>query len=111
MVDDQDRCEWVNVSSGTGSTGQSWTKGHKMVVLVAVAVAAAVALLTLTVAVAAAVSSSNELTVWCFVGSAEAVPTQTTRSSWPVTIRLIWMLHLVALRFCSHYVKSTASHQ
>ena len=33
MVDDQDRCEWVNVSSGTGSPGLSRTKGHKMVVV------------------------------------------------------------------------------
>ena len=33
MVDDQDRCEWVNVSSGTGSSGQSWTKGHNTVVV------------------------------------------------------------------------------
>ena len=32
MVDDEDRCEWVNVSSGTGSPGESWTKGHKTVV-------------------------------------------------------------------------------
>ena len=31
MVDDQDRCEWVNVSSGTNSPGQSRTKGHKTV--------------------------------------------------------------------------------
>ena len=36
MVDEQERCEWVNVSSGTGSPGQSWTKGHKMVVCVCV---------------------------------------------------------------------------
>jgi len=34
MVDDQDRCEWVNVSSGTGSPGKSRTKGHKTVVVV-----------------------------------------------------------------------------
>jgi len=27
--------EWVNVSSGTGSPGQSWTKGRKKVVVVA----------------------------------------------------------------------------
>jgi len=33
MVDDQDRCEWVNVSSGTGSPGQSQTKDHKTVVV------------------------------------------------------------------------------
>ena len=30
MVDNQDRCEWVNVSSDTGSPGQSQTKGCKM---------------------------------------------------------------------------------
>ena len=33
MVDGQDRFEWVNVSSGTGSPGLSWTKGHKTVVV------------------------------------------------------------------------------
>jgi len=33
IVNDQDRWEWVNVSSGTGSPGQSWTKGCKMVVV------------------------------------------------------------------------------
>jgi len=33
MVDDQDRCELVNVSSGTGSLGSSQTKGRKMVVV------------------------------------------------------------------------------
>jgi len=27
MSDDQDGCELVNVSSGTGPSGQSWTKG------------------------------------------------------------------------------------
>jgi len=26
MIDDHDECEWVNVSSGTGSPGLSWTK-------------------------------------------------------------------------------------
>jgi len=26
MIDDYDRREWVNVSSGTGSPGLSWTK-------------------------------------------------------------------------------------
>jgi len=26
MIDDHDRCEWVNVSSGTGSPGLSQTK-------------------------------------------------------------------------------------
>ena len=34
MVDDQDRCEWVNVSSGSGSPGQSRKKGHETVVVV-----------------------------------------------------------------------------
>jgi len=38
MVDDQDRCEWVNVSSGTGSPGESRTKGSKTVVVVVVVV-------------------------------------------------------------------------
>jgi len=33
-IDDHNECEWVNVSSGTGSPGQSQTKGHKMVVAV-----------------------------------------------------------------------------
>jgi len=33
MVDNQDRCEWMNVSSGTSSPGLSWTKDHKMVVV------------------------------------------------------------------------------
>jgi len=36
MIDDQDRYEWVNVSSGTGSPGLSWTKGCKTVVVVVV---------------------------------------------------------------------------
>ena len=36
-VDDQDRCEWVTVPSGTGSLGQSRTKGRKTVVVVVVA--------------------------------------------------------------------------
>ena len=34
MVDDQDGCEWVNVSSGTGSSGQFRTKGRKTVIVV-----------------------------------------------------------------------------
>jgi len=34
MIDDQDRCEWVNVYSGTGSPGYSQTEGHKAVVVV-----------------------------------------------------------------------------
>jgi len=25
MIDDHDECQWVNVSSGTGSPGLSWT--------------------------------------------------------------------------------------
>jgi len=29
MADDQDRCEWVNVSSSTGSPEYSWTNGHQ----------------------------------------------------------------------------------
>ena len=33
MIDDQDMCEWVNISSGTGSPWYSWTKGHKTVVV------------------------------------------------------------------------------
>jgi len=39
MVDDQDRCEWVNVSSGTGSARLSQTKDHKTVVVVVVVLA------------------------------------------------------------------------
>jgi len=27
--DDHDRCEWVNVSSGTGSPGLFWTKARE----------------------------------------------------------------------------------
>jgi len=42
MIDDQDRCEWMNVFSGTGSPGSSRTKGHKTVVVVLVAVAVVV---------------------------------------------------------------------
>ena len=42
MIDDQDRCEWMNVSSHIGSPGQSQTKGRKMVVVVVVVVFAAV---------------------------------------------------------------------
>jgi len=38
MIDDQDRCEWENVSSGTGSPGLSRTKGHKTVVVVVLVV-------------------------------------------------------------------------
>jgi len=34
MIDDQDRREWVNVSSGTGLPLWSRTKGCKMVVVV-----------------------------------------------------------------------------
>jgi len=36
MIDDQDRCEWVNVASGTGSPLLSPTKGRKTVVVVVV---------------------------------------------------------------------------
>jgi len=38
MVVDQGRCEWVTVSSGTGSSGWFRTKGCKMVVVVVVVV-------------------------------------------------------------------------
>ena len=34
MVIEQEGCEWMNVSSGTGTPGQTWTKGRKMVVCV-----------------------------------------------------------------------------
>jgi len=34
MVDDQDRCEWLNISSGTGSPGKSWTQICKLVLIV-----------------------------------------------------------------------------
>jgi len=30
MIDDHDRCEWVNVSSGTGSPGLSQTKSREL---------------------------------------------------------------------------------
>ena len=33
MVDNHDRCEWVNVSSGTDSPWQSQIKGYKIVVV------------------------------------------------------------------------------
>jgi len=29
MIGDQDRCEWVNVSFGTGSSRLSWTKSRE----------------------------------------------------------------------------------
>ena len=35
-VDEQERCEWMNVSSGTGSPGQTWRKSRKMVVCLCV---------------------------------------------------------------------------
>ena len=38
MVDEQEECEWMNVSSGTGSPGQTQTKGRKTVVCVCVCV-------------------------------------------------------------------------
>jgi len=34
MIDNQDRCEWVNVTSGTGSPSLSRTKGRKMLAAV-----------------------------------------------------------------------------
>jgi len=37
-VDDQERCEWVNVPSVTGSPRQSRTNGRKTVVVVVVIV-------------------------------------------------------------------------
>ena len=37
MIDDHDECEWVNVSSGTGSPGQI-PQSHKTVVCVCVCV-------------------------------------------------------------------------
>ena len=30
MIDDHDRCEWVNVSTGTGSPGLSRTKSREL---------------------------------------------------------------------------------
>jgi len=30
MIDDHDRCEWVNVSSGIGSSGLSQTKSREL---------------------------------------------------------------------------------
>jgi len=38
MSDDQDGCEWVNVSSGTGLPGYYRIKGRKTVVCVCVCV-------------------------------------------------------------------------
>ena len=38
MSDDQDGCQWVSVSSGTGSPGCSRTKGRETVVCVCVCV-------------------------------------------------------------------------
>ena len=38
MVDEQEGCEWMNVSSGTGSPGQTRTKGRKTAVCVCVVV-------------------------------------------------------------------------
>ena len=42
MDDDDQDGGWVNVSSGTGSPGESRTKGHKTVVVVAAAAAVVV---------------------------------------------------------------------
>ena len=36
MVDEQEGCEWMDVSSGTGSPGQTRTEGRKTVVYVRV---------------------------------------------------------------------------
>ena len=38
MVDEQEGCEWMTVSSGTFSAGQTRTKGRKTVVCVCVCV-------------------------------------------------------------------------
>ena len=38
MVDEQEGCDWMNVSSGTGSRRQTETKGHKTVVSACVCV-------------------------------------------------------------------------
>ena len=38
MTDDHNRCEWVNVSSGTSSPGLSRTSGHETFVVVILAV-------------------------------------------------------------------------
>jgi len=38
MNDDHDRCKWVNVSSGTGSPGLSWTKCRQRKTVVCVCV-------------------------------------------------------------------------
>jgi len=42
MVDEQEGCEWMDVSSGTGSPGKSRTKGRKKVVCVYVCVVIAI---------------------------------------------------------------------
>jgi len=34
IVDDDDICEWVNASSGTGSLRKSWTKGCKTIAVI-----------------------------------------------------------------------------
>ena len=40
MFDDQDGCDWVNITSGASRPGQSQTKGRQMVVCVCVCVMA-----------------------------------------------------------------------
>ena len=42
MSDDQDGCEWVNISSGTGLPGLSRIKGRYTVVVVVVVVSTTV---------------------------------------------------------------------
>ena len=44
MSDDQDRCEWVSVSSGTGLPGLSRTNGRQTVVCVYVCVCVCISL-------------------------------------------------------------------
>jgi len=52
----------------------------------------------------------NKLTL-LFVAIVAVSNTQKTHWSWLVTIKLHWMLRLVALRYCSHCKKSTAGNQ
>jgi len=58
MVNDQDRCELMNVSSGNGSPGLSWTKGHKTVVAVVVVVVVVVVDVVVVFAAVAAAATA-----------------------------------------------------
>jgi len=47
-IDDQDRCEWMNVSSGTGSLGYTRTMGRKTAAVVVAAVVVVVVVVLLS---------------------------------------------------------------